>query len=258
MRRLVGGPGLYVLGYFLILELMLVAAVLYWPYLETALEQSPAALEAFLPPIPALQDMLDTLEEAGVVGYVLGQHFFKGCNTLGTAAAVLFAVGAVAGEAHRGTLENLLARPFSRLRILSRRWLAGAAALVAPVFLSSATIPWLAARVDEPFDVWPLLVCSAHQGLFLLAIYSATFFLSSIGSNPTRIAVVMLFATTFEFAIYMVKVATHWSLFRLVDIEDYLRIYDARALDWSVCGWLAGASALLYAASYAAFRRRIP
>jgi len=33
-----------------------------------------------------------------VIGYISGQHFFKGCNTLGTAAAVLFAVGAVAGD----------------------------------------------------------------------------------------------------------------------------------------------------------------
>jgi ABC-type transport system involved in multi-copper enzyme maturation permease subunit len=61
-----------------------------------------------------------------VFAYVTGQHFFKGCNTLGTAAAVLLAVGAVAGEAHRGTLEIWLARPLSRRRILSERWVQGA------------------------------------------------------------------------------------------------------------------------------------
>ena len=41
---------------------------------------------------------------AGVSAYVTAQHFFKGCNTLGAACAILFAFGAIAGEAHRGTL----------------------------------------------------------------------------------------------------------------------------------------------------------
>ena len=102
------GLFLYMLGYFVILELMLVGAVLYWPNFEGNLE----SVRALSSPIPALRDIINDIEETGVFGYISGQHFFKGCNTLGTAAAVLFAVGAVAGEAHRGTLEILLARPY--------------------------------------------------------------------------------------------------------------------------------------------------
>ena len=253
MRRLLLGLGTYMFAYFVIMELMLVAAVLYWPNFADNVE----ALR-LMAPIPVLKDLVDTLEDTGVIGYVTGQQFFKGCNTLGTAAAVLFAIGAVAGEVHRGTLEILLARPFSRGRILFGRWAAGAFALVVPVFLSSATIPWLADRVDEQLEYMPLMLCSAHQSLFLLTIYTATFFLSSIGSNPTRIAVTMLFLTTFEFAIYMVKKVTHWSLFRLTDVEDFIRIYDTGRLDWSICGWLVVATAVLYAASHFAFRRRVP
>ena len=248
------GLFLFAFGYFVLLELMLAAAILYWPNFEENL----AAVRSMASPIPALSDILDTVEETGALGYIMGQHFFKGCNTLGTAAAVLFASGAVAGEVHRGTLELLLARPQSRARILLERWLAGALALAIPVFLTSLTIPWLAARIGEDQDLEPYMLGSVHQTFFLIAVYGLSFLMSALGSNPTRIALIVLFATTFEFAIYMIKVLTHWSLFRLADIEVMIRIADDRALDWGICGPLVGAIAVLFAASLVAFRRRVP
>jgi hypothetical protein len=42
---------------------------------------------------------------------------------------------------------------------------------------------------------------------------------------------VMLFFTTFEFAIYLVKTATHYSLFRLVDVQVFLKIHNKGVLD---------------------------
>jgi len=248
------GLFLYTLGYFVILELMLVGAVLYWPDFEGNIE----SVRALSNPIPALRDIMSDIEETGVIGYISGQHFFKGCNALGSAAAVLFAVGAVAGEAHRGTLEVLLARPYSRLRILTERYAAGALALTLPIFLSSATIPWLADRIDESVDLQGFLLGSVHESIFLLSIYSVTFLLSTLGSNPTRIALVVLFTTTFLFAIYMIKVVTDYSFYRLSDIRDFVKIENERALDWAVLGPLLAASALLFAVSYVAFRRRVP
>ena len=76
---------LYSLGEFIILELMLVAAILYWPNFEANVDN----LRALAAPIPALSDLIDTIEDTGILGYIAGQHFFKGCNTLGAAAAVL-------------------------------------------------------------------------------------------------------------------------------------------------------------------------
>lgn len=252
-RRSLQGPWLYAFAYFVILELMIGAGVLYWPYFEDNTESL-----RNLAPIPILKTLVGDLERAGVVGYVVGQQFFKGCNTLGTAAAALFAAGAVAGEVHRGTLEIWLARPFSRLRILSARYVAGALATTIPVFLSSATIPWFADRVGEDLDVVPLLWCSAYQSLFLLAIYSVTFLLSTLGSNPTRIALAVLFFTTFEFALYMVGEVTHWSLFRLSDLDEYVRAYERRALAPGLSSLLAATSLVAFGVSAAAFRRRVP
>ena len=253
MGRLLGLL-LYSLAFFVILELMLVAAVLYWP----SFAENVDAARALLGGVPIVADMLEELEDAGVFGYIALQHFFKGCNTLGTAAAVLFAAGAVAGEVHRGTLEVLLARPYSRERILAERYVAGILAFGLPIFATSATIPWLAERVDEVVELETFLLGSVHQTVFLLAIYSATFLLSAVSSNPTRVALSALFVTTFLFAIYMIKVVTHYSLYRLCDLGDFRRIDDTGGLDWGVLGPLLGASALFFVASLLALRRRVP
>ena len=95
------------------------------------------------------KNLVGLLEVTGVEGYVIAQHFFKGCMVLGIPAAVLFSMGAVAGEVHRGSLEIWLARPLSRNRILVERWVQGALAVVIPVFATSLTIPWLLSFVDE-------------------------------------------------------------------------------------------------------------
>lgn len=245
---------LLALAYFAILEVMLVAAVLAYPAL---LENLPH-LRGLAGQIPVVGDMFQQVEEHGFQAHVLVHHFFKGCNTLGTAAAVLFAAPAVAGEAHRGTLEMWLALPFSRRRLLLERYLLGALVVVLPVFLSTLTIPLLGARVDELEPYGPYLRCAVHQSLFLLAIYGVTFLLSCLGSNPTKIALALLFLTTFEFAIYMISNVTHWSLFRLCDMWVMLRIAEDGRLDAGIVAALLGAIAACLAASLAAFQRRTP
>jgi ABC-type transport system involved in multi-copper enzyme maturation permease subunit len=241
------------LGYLLVLEALLVAAILFWPKFEENLD---AFLE--MAPNQVLGGFVTAIARGGVIAYVNLQHFFKGCNTLGAAAAVLFASGAVAGEAHRGTLEIWLSRPLSRRRILLERFAIGALAVVIPVFLTSLTVPALLARVHEETRLVPLLLCSAHQSLFLLAIYSATFFFSSVGRSPARIAFGMLLFTILEFAIYLVMEATHASIFRLVDIQVLARIWTTGRLDPGICVPLAVFSALALAASLFAFERRVP
>ena len=244
---------LFGLAYFVTLELLLVAAVLAWP----AFLENIGALRSMAAPIPVLGQAMDQIQERGFPAYLLAQHFFKGCNTLGVAAAVLFAAPAVAGEAHRGTLEVWLARPLSRRRILLERYAAGALALCVPLLLSTASVPLLAHRVDEWDPVGPYLLCALHQSLFLLAMYSVAFLWSTLGSHPGTIALSLLFVTTFEFAIYMIKVWTHWSLFRLCDIQTLLDVLD-HGLDVPLVGGLALVSGALLVASLVAFERRTP
>lgn len=254
MRRwLIGLPG-WSLGYAVVLQAMTAAAILYWPNFE----ENVGALKILSAPIPALKELVEQIESFGVIGYVAGQHFFKGCNTVGAAAAVLFAVGAVAGEARRGTLEIWMARPFSRTRMLTERFVGGALALAFPIFATSATLPWMCTFVDETVPMKAMMLSSVHQWVFLMTIYALTFLASTRGSFPTRISLVVLFCTTFAFAVYMVQVVTDYSPFRLADIEDHVRIAANGTLDWPVIGLLAGLTLALYVLSIRSFQQRTP
>jgi ABC-2 type transport system permease protein len=241
------------LAYFLVLEGMLVAAILLWPNFE----ENVGALRKMVP-LQMLKDIGESIEERGIAAYVNAQQFFKACNTLGSAVAVFFAMSAVAGEAHRGTLEIWLARPISRARMLNERFAAGALALVVPILATTATIPLLLESVGEELELGPLLLCAVHQSLFLLVLYAATFLYSCCSSRPALIAFVMLVFAIVEFSLYMVQHATHWSVYRLSDLAVYDRIYDMGRLDAKLVVPLTVLTLVLFALAHRAFARRVP
>ncbi|MFT5733136.1 MAG: ABC-2 type transport system permease protein [Planctomycetota bacterium] len=254
MIRGLKGYALYGFGFFLVIEMMLAAAIYWWPnFMENI-----SSIKMIASPVPMLKQLVDQVDRGGVAGYVVGQHYFKGCATLGTAAAILFASGAVAGEAHRGTMELWLARPVSRLRLLTERYVLGLLAVLLPVFVSSFTIPPLLTIVDQTMDWSDLTRCSIHMGAFLSVVYSVAFFWSSLGSEPLRISFVMLFGSILTFAIYLVETITNYSLYRLVDIKVFMEIVMKDRLDWWYVIPMLALSAVLYALSVQAFRRRLP
>lgn len=243
----------FTLAYFVVLEALLVFAIVFWPRFEEKAE-----LFRGLIPLQAIDAIFDRIGDEGVSAYVLVQHFFKGCNLVGAVVAVFFAMGAVAGEAHRGTLEIWLARPLSRRRILSERFAAGALGLTVPVFATTATIPWLMGFVHEQLDLGPLLLGALHQSAFLLALYAVTFAWSCVSSRPLVIGFTMLALSIFEFALYVVEHLTHASVLRLSDLEVYANIYQRHTLDPWIFGPLIVWTAACFALSLRLFARRVP
>ena len=242
------------LAFLVILELHLALFIWYWPQFEEQASQIRNLL-----PFESLQKTFDDIASRGVGSYIHFQHFVKFSNILGTVAAAFFSCSAVAGEAHRGTLEIWLARPYSRTRLLLERWLTGALALALPIVLSTATIPWLLERlVDEELALGPLLLSSVHQSIFLLAIYAISFLWSTLSTHPIRIAMTLLFVALFEGVLYLVQGINDWSIYRLADLQDHWRIASEHALDWRVVGPLLAFVAALLLASDRAFRRRVP
>ena len=134
----------------------------------------------------------------------------------------------------------------------------GQLALALPVFVTSATIPALLTMVDETMPWSQLIWCSLHASLFLGAVFSATFLLSSLLSEPNQIALFMLFFTTFQFSIYLVKTITHYSLFRLADIDAFMAIIKGGGPNWPLTIGLAVASLACLAGSLWAIERRVP
>ncbi len=254
MNRGIKGYALYAFGFFLVLEMMLAAAIYWWPiFMENI-----GGIKVLAAPLPMLGDLLEQVDRGGVAGYVVGQHYFKGCSTLGTAAAILFASGAVAGEAHRGTMELWLARPVSRLRLLTERFVLGLLAVLVPVFVSSFTVPALLGLVDQTMGYGDLLRCSIHMAGFLAVIYAFTFFWSCLGSDPLVISFVMMFGSILTFAIYLVETITNYSLYRVVDIRVFMDIIMEDQLDWAYIAPMAILTTLLYGLSLKAFSRRVP
>lgn len=235
------------LGFFVVLEVMLVPAIIWWPQFT----ENIGSIKNMASPLPVLRGLVDQVEQLGVTGYVIGQQFFKGCNTLGATAAVLLAMNAVAGEAHRGTMEVWLARPLSRGRLLTERYVLGWLATNLPVLASSATIPWLLSFVDESMHWNDILLCTLYQSLFLGCIYTISFVLSCLVSQPTRIAFVMLFLSIFQFALYLVDTITHYSLFRLVDVKEFAIITQRDELPL----WPTVSFVILHVAGYLLSRR---
>lgn len=240
--------------YGLVLEGLLAAAILFWPDFR---DNQPAIL-SLTKRVPAIQRFSAGIMDSGIQGYVCGQHYFKVCSTLGAAAAILFAMGAVAGEAHRGTLEIWLARPVTRRRLLTERWLIGAATVALPVYATSASIPWLLAQVDETMLQSDLFLCSTLQCLFLLALYSVTFLWSVVGRQPVVIAFGMLIVTISQFALFFVKDATHWSLFRVVDFREFPKICAKDALPLESTSALVAVIVVTFGLSLFLFERRSP
>jgi len=251
MERTLRSYLLPAIAYALLLEVMIAAAILYWPSFEENFESYRKMV-----PFESLRKLVDSI--AGIDAYVNLQHFYKACNVLGTAAAVFFAAGAVAGEANRGTLELWLSRPVSRTRMLLERYVVGALAVTLPIFATSATIPYWLGRVGEEMSLSGLMLSSVHQSLFLLVLYSLAFCISTVTSRPMPVALGLLFLTIFEFSIYLVMEWTHYSWFRLADIDDFKAIVNTGQLDASTCGPLAAGSAALLGLSLYLFHRRVP
>lgn len=239
--------------FFVVLEVLLAVAIIWWP----SFEEHAAALKPMLGPVPVMLDQFSLIEAYGVPAYVVGQHFFKGCNTLGVAAAVLLGMGAIAGESQRGTLELWLLRPVPRWRLFTERYLYGLAAIWGPVLLTTATTNLLLTLVDDHLNLWPLMVCAIHQSLFLGVIYSFTFLLSALSSQPLRVAFVMLFFGIFQFAIYMVKTITDFSIFRLADIQTFMKMIS-EGMQPGLTLLLLLLHAVPFAVGLYAFKRRLP
>ena len=155
-------------------------------------------------------------------------------------------------------MEMWLARPVSRARLLTERWVGGMIAIVLPVFATSATVPAMLVMFDKTMEWNDLWMCSFHMSAFLMVVYAATFLWSSYGSEPLRISFVMMFGAILVFALYLVESVTNYSLYRLVDIEVFMEIVLTDGLDWRMVAPMLILTLVLYGLSLRAFRTRVP
>ena len=248
--------------YLLLLELMLAAAVFYWPYLVEQLQRNPS-MENLIPADFArrwFKAMKNPDESLAYPAYIAIQQYFKGCNIVGIACAVLLGTGTFAGERENGTLEFLLSRPISRGRVLAGKVLVMAACVIVPIFLSSLSAIPLSWCIDRDLPLGPTLLAAAHASLFVLAFLLLTVAVSTMMHTQVHVAFAVGGFVVVEVGLYFVQVLRQASVFRLADFEVFGPIMAGNTaplrflLGTDV--WLVLACAGLYAASHLLLRRR--
>jgi len=213
--------------YFLLLELMLVGAILYWPDLARDLARKAGALEALMPAEflkRMVRDWASDDSDVAYRAYIATQQFFKGINVCGIAIAVLLGTGIISRERETGTLEMLLSRPISRARVLwSKTWVV-ALCVVVPIYLSSlsviplsAILPGINSNIPAPV----LLEASTHASLFVLMFLAATVLLSTFMRTQVAVAFTIGGFVIAQVGIYFIQVIRVGSVFMLSDHETY-------------------------------------
>ncbi len=214
-------------AYFLILELLLVLTLLYWPQLRQAIDKGMSGLLDLIPVDFAkrmLKDVMSKDPDFAYRAYIAAEQFFRSVNVIGISAAVLLGTGAIARERENGTLEFLFSRPVSRSRILRDKTMVLAASTLVPVFASSLSV-WPMARLQGyEIAAAPLLLASLHGSLFILLFLMLTIFLSTCFKTQVHVAFAVGGFIVMEVGIFFVKGIREISLFRLSDYDVYMPI----------------------------------
>lgn len=239
------------LAFALLLQAHMVAIVVFFPDFEREADAIKRSM-----PGEFFKKIVDSALSKGYDSYIGFQHFAKALATFGTFAAIFLANTAVAGEVEHGTIEFLLSRPFSRTRFLLTRWFVGALAVVLPIVVVTPTAIPLAKWADEPVSVGPLALETVHCSLFLVMIYSAAFYFSSVGRDSLRVAFGMLAICLASFIMLIVKGISHFSFYKLSDMAVFLDMIVNHRYPFGLGAIMAGISALFVAASAVQFKRR--
>ena len=238
------------LGYLVILEGALVAAILYWPRFR---DNIPAI--AKLVPFDAIQDLLGAMEHAGYWPYLAIQQWFKGCSLFGVGAIAFVASGIIAREADQRTAEFLFSRPISRRRVLIARHSMVCLLVLLPVALSSISAIWLSHWIGE-FVPWASILWSTtYMCIFLWCLICFTTLVSSIAQHQLTAGASVVGLALISFALYLVQGLDQLSLFKLIDIHTFMSIHDGD-VPWVKGGAIAGAALLMLIAADQLLARR--
>lgn len=245
-------------AYLFLLQLLLMIELWYWPMLRPTFEKPK---NPWLELIPAdfMKRWVEDLQVTGYRGYVCLEHFFKDCNIVGIACAVLIGTGAIARERETGTLEFLLSRPISRGRILWGKFWVMALCVVVPIFLSSLTLLFLSAEQESSFELSTILIGSLHASLYCLLFLCLTLAVSIVAQAQVHVAFIIGGFVMFEVGIYFISGIRNFSIFRLADYDIYQPLaagnINFQRFFYGTEIWLILAIVLLYALCHQLFKR---
>ena len=146
---------------------------------------------------------------------------------------IIFAIGLagflLAAEVEKGTIEHLLSKPQSRIKVFFSKYFGGASILLTFTIITVLVAIPTAAMFDVPYEVestwWILALCS----LFVLATFSIGMFVSAIVSEKGKVGV---YVGVLYLAMYLANVVSllmedlewlkHFSFFHYFDYQAAL------------------------------------
>lgn len=256
------------LAYLLILEALCVPVLLWWPDIYADLQRS--SLFRNLPIDFAkriFEGVSDRDADIAYRNWVAVMLFFRSCNLVGTAAAVLFGTGLFARERENQTFEFLLSRPIARGAILWQKWWPAALCTVLPLFVVNASALYWTRQIGETLPVWELFLATLHAAVFLLFVLTLTSWASLRLSVQAHVAGAVGAFLVLQIGVYLTQRIRPFSLFRLVDFEWYGPVLAGNTPAWQMfdpvrghgfTSWLLLGAAVCGALAYRDLRKAVP
>jgi ABC-type transport system involved in multi-copper enzyme maturation permease subunit len=259
---------LMALAYLVILELLCVPVLLWWPDIYDALQKS--TLFRNLPIDVAkrvVQGVTDDNEDVAYRNWVALMLFLRSSNLVGVAAAVLFGTGLFARERENQTFELLLSRPVSRSHILWNKVWPVALCVVVPLFAVNASAIWWSSVIGMRLPPYELFLATTHAAVFLLMFLLATTWLSVLLRVQAHVAAAVGAFAVLQIGLYLTQRIRPYTLFRLADFEWYSPILNGNTRVWQMLDpvngpafttYLLVACALFYGLAWRALNRAEP
>ncbi len=213
---------LMAIAYLLILELLSIPVLLWWPDIYADLQRS--TLFRSLPIDVAkkiFQGVTDKDQDVAYRNWVALMLFLRSSNLVGIAAAVLLGTGLFARERENQTFEFLLSRPVSRASILWQKVWPAALCVVVPLFLANASAIYWSSLIDYELPAYELFLATAHASAFLLCFLLATTWLSVLLRVQAHVAAIVGAFAVLQVGLYLTQRIRPYTLFRLVDFDWY-------------------------------------
>ncbi|MFT4515814.1 MAG: ABC-type transport system involved in multi-copper enzyme maturation permease subunit [Planctomycetota bacterium] len=256
------------LAFILILEMLAIPVLLLWPDIYAELQRSTLLSNLGVDWLKRLGSGISKHnEEVAYINWCAVMLFFRSCNLVGTATAVLVGTGLFAREREANTFEFLLARPTSRSSLLWQKFWPCAIVVTVPIFIVNASVLPLTWSLELDLPKWELFLASVHAAIFALAFLTLTMYVSIIVHVQAHVAAIVGAFAVLQIGIYLTQRIRPYSLFRLVDFDWYGPILTGNIPAWQMFDpirgpgfttYLLAGTVVLYILSFCAIQRTEP
>lgn len=255
------------LAYLLILELLCVPVLLWWPDIYPEFQRSGLMRNLPFFAAPIGKGVSSDDPDVAYNSWVALMLFLRSSNIGGLAAAVLLGTGSFARERENQTFEWLLSRPVSRGTILWQKVWPCALCVVVPLFAVNASALYWSDVIGERLAPYEMFLATTHASAFALAFLLLTTWVSVLMRVQAHVAAVVGAFAVLQLGLYLTQRIRPYTLFRLVDFDWYGPILAGNTKAWQMFDplrgpgyttWLLVACVLFYGLSWRALNRAEP